>query len=139
MIYLDYAADTPASKAVLDRFMTMQSSYIANPNAAHQLGHMAKKKLEEVTAHIAQMLGVRPEEVIYTSGATESNNLAIKGVLQEYKRYGKHVITTMLEHSSVTGPFSFMQEAGFEVDYVSVKPNGEVDQKKVKLRDSLII
>jgi len=141
MIYLDYAADTPTSKEVLDTFVAMQASYIANPNAAHKLGQHAKEKLQEVTTHIAMQLGVKTEEIIYTSGATESNNLAIKGILQEYKRFGKHVITTVLEHSSVTGPFSAMQEAGFEVDYVNVKPDGRVDLQHLRelLREDTIL
>ena len=141
MIYLDYAADTPVSDEVLDVFVKMQKAYIANPNAAHGLGQAAKEKLQEITEHTAKMLNVLPEEIIYTSGATESNNLAVKNVLKEYKRYGKHVITTMLEHSSVTGPFSAMQEEGFEVEYVNVKADGTVDLEHLKelLREDTII
>ena len=141
MIYLDYAADTPASDVVLETFMQVQKTFIANPNAAHRLGYEAKEKLQQITVHIADLLQVKPEEIIYTSGATESNNLAIKGALGEYKRYGKHVITTMLEHSSVTGPISAMQEAGYEVDYVRVMPNGKVDLEHLQelLRDDTIL
>lgn len=132
MIYLDYAADTPASEEVLEAFVTATRAFVANPNAAHALGYAAKEHIEQQTAHIAQLLGVQPEEIIYTSGATEANNLAIKGILEEYKRYGKHVITTLMEHSSVTGPFSYMQALGYEVDYVRVLSDGTVDLEHLK-------
>ena len=132
MIYLDYAADTPASEEALEAFVTATRAFMANPNAAHALGYAAKEHIHQQTAHIAQLLGVQPEEIIYTSGATEANNLAIKGVLEEYKRYGKHVITTFMEHSSVTGPFSYMQALGYEVDYVRVLSDGTVDLQHLK-------
>lgn len=127
MIYLDYAADTPACHEVLEAFTQASHTYFANPNANHTLGKKAKLCLEENTNEIATMFKVKPEEIIYTSGATESNNLAIKGIAEHYGRKGKHLITTYLEHSSVTGPMSYLQEKGYEIDFVDILPNGEVD------------
>ena len=127
MIYLDYAADTPACESVLEAFVKASQTYFANPNANHQLGQEAKARIEEATACMAALLGIQRQELIYTSGATEANNLAIKGVAAQYARKGKHLITSYLEHSSVTGPMSYLQSQGFEVDYVRLLPNGRID------------
>ncbi|MBE6024393.1 MAG: cysteine desulfurase [Cellulosilyticum sp.] len=127
MIYLDYAADTPVRKEVLERFNKVSETYFANPNANHALGKAAKACIEEATLKIAQQLKIKPEELIFTSGATEANNLAIKGVAEQYGRKGKHIITSYLEHSSVTGPLSYLQEKGFEVDFVQIMPDGRIN------------
>ena len=132
MIYLDYAADTPVNEAVLQAFEEANRTYFANPNANHALGRAAKARIEQVTTSIAQMLHIKPEELIYTSGATEANNLAIKGVAEQYGRKGKHMITSYLEHSSVTGPLSYLQEKGYEVDFVRLLPNGRIDLDHLK-------
>ena len=132
MIYLDYAADTPVCNEVLEVFTKASHTYFANPNANHALGKKAKACLEETTNEIATMFKVKPQEIIYTSGATESNNLAIKGIAEHYGRKGKHLITTYLEHSSVTGPMSYLQEKGYEVDFVDILPNGQVDLEHLK-------
>ena len=127
MIYLDYAADTPVRKEVLETFNEVSTKYFANPNANHALGKAAKRYIEDTTVKIAELLKIKPEELIFTSGATESNNLAIKGVAEQYGRKGKHIITSFLEHSSITGPLSYLQEKGFEVDYVHIMPNGRIN------------
>lgn len=141
MIYLDYAADTPVNEAVLQAFEEANRTYFANPNANHALGRAAKARIEQVTTSIAQMLHIKPEELIYTSGATEANNLAIKGVAEQYGRKGKHMITSYLEHSSVTGPLSYLQEKGYEVDFVRLLPNGRIDLDHLKelLRSDTIL
>lgn len=127
MIYLDYAADTPVRAEVLEAFMRASETYFANPNANHKLGYVAKKRIEEATQKISSLLGIKPQELIYTSGATEANNLAIKGIAMQYGRKGKHIITSYLEHSSITGPLSYLQEQGYEVEYVRLLPNGRID------------
>ncbi|MBP3888140.1 MAG: cysteine desulfurase [Cellulosilyticum sp.] len=132
MIYLDYAADTPVRKEVLEAFNEASEKYFANPNANHALGKAAKARIEVLTAQIAELLNVKPQELIFTSGATESNNLAIKGVAEQYGRKGKHIITSFLEHSSVTGPLSYLQEKGYEVDYVNLRPDGRIDLEHLK-------
>lgn len=132
MIYLDYAAQTPCCKEVLDVFNEITLNYIANPNAAHALGKKAQQRIEESTMQIAQLLGVKPTEIIYTSGATEANNLAIKGIVNQYKRNGKHIITTYLEHSSVTNPIASLQREGYEIEFVDIQSNGQVDLEHLK-------
>lgn len=127
MIYLDYAANTPTDEAVLQTFCDVTRRYIANPNAPHALGAEAGDCLMQSTRQILDLLRLKNAEVIYTSGASEANNLAIKGCAEKYKNRGKHVITTYLEHSSVNGAFEAIQNAGFEVEYVDIGPDGLVD------------
>ena len=82
MIYLDYSANTPADPAVLDAYVAAERRYIANPNSTHIAGPEARAEMERVTTSIANHLGVQPAEIIYTSGASEANNLAVKGIAQ---------------------------------------------------------
>src|SRR5574344_1840039 len=107
MIYLDYSATTPVNKDVLDTFNKVSLEYFGNPNSSHILGVKAKQVIDAATEQIANILGVKKEEIIYTSGSSESNNQAIKGIASKYK--GKHIITTELEQSSIYGPLSFLQ------------------------------
>ena len=127
MIYLDYAADTPVCEPVLSAFLKTARDYGANPNSSHAAGIAARQRLNEATEHIAAMLGVQPEEVIMTSGATEANNMAILGVAHAYQSRGRHLITTPMEHASVTGPMMALKAEGFEVDFVKILPDGQVD------------
>jgi cysteine desulfurase len=141
MVYLDYSATTPVNDEVLDTFIKVTKNYIGNPNSLHRLGVEANALLESATEQIASLLNVKPSEIIYTSGASESNNLAIKGVSFKYQNRGKHIITTMLEHSSIVGPLSYLQDKGFEVDFVNILDNGQVDIEHLKslLRDDTIL
>lgn len=82
MIYLDYSANTPVDPAVLEAFVKTEQNYIGNPNAAHPAGRTAQEKLTEATASLAALLQIDPSEIIYTSGASEANNLAIKGMVR---------------------------------------------------------
>lgn len=141
MIYLDYAADTPVAPEVLEAYCKAVQTYIANPNAHHALGQAAKARIAEAMRAIATYFEVTPEEVIFTSGATESNNMAIKGVATSGRRYGKHMITSYLEHSSVTGPMNALAQEGYEIDYVDLLPNGQIDLVHLKelLREDTIL
>lgn len=141
MIYLDYAANTPVDEEVLDTFVEVSKTFMANPNSTHRLGREAKERMDQATEHIASILGVKVNEIIYTSGATESNNLAIKGIANEYKRYGKHIITTYLEHSSVTGTVTALQNKGYEVDFVDILEDGKIDIEHLKelIREDTIL
>lgn len=141
MIYLDYAADTPADPLVVGVFSETALTYGANPNSVHGLGTMARDRLMKGTKKIAGFLGVKETEIIYTSGATEANNLAIKGIAGEYKNKGKHLITTYLEHSSVTAPFTVLQQGGYEVDYIDILENGQIDIEHLEelLREDTIL
>ncbi|WP_073587920.1 cysteine desulfurase family protein [Anaerocolumna xylanovorans] len=141
MIYLDYAAHTPVCDEVLKSFEEAARDFTGNPNSPHTPGVMAKKRLEEATENIAKILSAKKEEIIYTSGASESNNLAIKGIAKSYQRYGKHIITSFLEHASVTGPVAALKNEGYEVDFVNINKDGSVDLEHLKelLRDDTIL
>ncbi|MFA5408020.1 MAG: cysteine desulfurase family protein [Bacilli bacterium] len=132
MVYLDYSATTPVSEEVLDTFIKTTRSYIGNPNSIHRLGVEANGIINQATDQIASILNVKPKEIIYTSGASEANNLALKGIAFKYQNRGKHIITTMLEHSSIIGPLSYLQDKGFKVDFVHILENGQVDINHLK-------
>ncbi len=132
MIYLDYAANTPVKKEVLDSFIDTAREYVANPNSAHEFGRRAKARLQEATAHIAELMRVTPSEVILTSGASEANNLAIKGIARAYRQYGKHIISTGLEHSAVSGALTYLQSQGYEIDLLDIMPDGTIDMSHLK-------
>lgn len=132
MIYLDYAADTPVSEAALSAFLSAVRQYGANPNSSHALGLAARTRLMEATAGIARMLGAESDEIVMTSGATEANNLAILGAARAYASRGRHLITTPMEHSSVTGPMMALKAEGFELDFVNILPDGRVDLNHFK-------
>lgn len=141
MIYLDYAANTPVKEEVLLQFCKINREYIANPNSTHALGREAKKRMEQCSKNIAEIIGVKPEEVIYTSGASEANNLAIKGIARTYRNDGKHIISTALEHSSVSGALTFLQTQGYEIDLLDIKEDGTVDLEHLEelMREDTIL
>ncbi|MBO6195483.1 MAG: cysteine desulfurase [Bacilli bacterium] len=141
MIYLDYAANAPVDKEVLDVFNDATTKYFANPNSTHKLGVEAKEAIDKATKNIAKNLGVSEDEVIYTSGASESNNLVIQGLPERYKSRGKHIIISKLEHSSIVAPASHMQELGYEVDMVGVTKEGIIDIEGLKslIREDTIL
>ena len=141
MIYLDYAANTPVDKEVWDYFYDVSLKYYSNPNSIHKLGLEAKKIIDDSTKNIANNLHVLPEEIIYTSGATESNNMVIKGICERYKNKGKHIILSSLEHNSTIASATVMQDKGFDVDLVSVNSEGLVDLDELKklIRDDTIL
>ena len=141
MIYLDYAANAPVDTEVLDVFNEATTKYFANPNSMHRLGVEAKEAIDKATKNIAKNLGVSEDEVIYTSGASESNNLVIQGLPERYKSKGKHIIISKLEHSSIVAPAQRMQELGFEVDMVGVTKDGliDIDELKSLIREDTIL
>ena len=141
MVYLDYSATTPVDERVLDTFSKVCMEYPGNSNSLHSLGVKSKELEDYATSEIAKMLKVKPSEVIYTSGASESNNTAIKGICLKYQNRGKHIITTSLEHSSVIAPLNYLTSLGFEVDFVKITDRGLVDLDDLKrlLRDDTIL
>ena len=141
MIYLDYSATTPVDEKVLATFSKVCMEYPGNSNSLHSLGVKSKQLEDYATKEIAKMLNVKPSEVIYTSGASESNNTAIKGICLKYQNRGKHIITTYLEHSSVIAPLNYLTNLGFEVDFVKIDDNGQVDLDDLKrlMRDDTIL
>lgn len=141
MIYLDYSATTPVNQDVLDSFIKACNRYQGNPNSLHKLGVESKNMIDKATNQIASIMGVKNEEIIYTSGSSESNNLAIKGICLMYQNRGKHIITTDLEHSSIYGPIDYLLKLGFEVSYVKLTQEGFVDLEHLKslMRDDTIL
>ena len=136
-IYLDYAANTPVQKEVLDVFNDVTQKYFANPNSTHNLGKETNKKIVKTTENILKLLKDETNinensEIIYTSGSSESNNLAIKGIAKSYKENGKHIISTFLEHSSVSSPLTYLKEEGYEIDIVNITAEGLVDIEHLK-------
>ena len=141
MIYLDYAANAPVDKEVLDVFNEATIKYFANPNSTHKLGLEAKEAIDKASKNIAKYLGVTEDDIIYTSGASESNNLVIQGICNRYKSKGKHIIISKLEHNSIVAPASYMQSLGFEVDLVGVNKDGiiDIDELKSLIREDTIL
>jgi len=141
MIYLDYSATTPTNNEVLDSFVKCSKEFIGNPNSLHTLGVKSLNMIDSASKQIANLLNVNINEIIYTSGASESNNLAIKGICEKYKNRGKHIITTPLEHSSVYGPIDYLKENGYEIDYVNIDKNGIIDLNNLKelIREDTIL
>ncbi len=129
MVYLDYSATTPIDKRVLDTYVKA-SSLIGNPNSLHKLGVETKKLIDASTNQISKILKVKPSEIIYTSGASEANNLAIKGI-EHYENRGKVIITTSMEHSSIYGPLAYMEKHGYLVKYAPLE-NGIVNIKELE-------
>ena len=130
MIYFDYSATTFPNKEVIKEFNFSMQKYVGNPNSSHRLGKLARARIDDASIKIANILGVKPNEVIYTSGASEANNLAIKGIC--YANKGKHIITTKLEHSSVVAPISRLVSLGYEVSFVNLKEDGTIDIEHLK-------
>lgn len=145
-LYLDYAANTPVDEEVLKTFNDTTLKYFANPNATHGLGVEVNEKINKTTDKIINLFNENTRldsnmEIVYTSGSSESNNLAIKGVAQTYKENGKHIISTFLEHSSVSSPLSYLKEQGYEIDIVGITSDGKVDLEELKrlIRDDTIL
>ena len=141
MTYLDYSATTPVNEEVLNTFAEVSKNYIGNPNSLHKLGVEANEIIKASTKQISNLLNIKESEVIYTSGASESNNTAIKGIALKYQNRGKHIITTEFEHSSIYGPLTYLQKQGFKVDFVKTNEFGMVDVNNLKelLTDETIL
>ena len=133
IIYLDYASHTPVSEAVLAAFCETERRFAGNPLSAHQAGAESGRELARLTSAIAEMLGVcsgsgsGSGEIIFTSGASEANNLAIKGIAHAYGYRGRHILSTCLEHPSVSGVLAALQDVGYEVELVRILPCGSID------------
>lgn len=132
MVYLDYSATTPVNEEVLDTFVRVSKEYIGNPNSLHKLGVCSKRLMDSSTKQVANLLGVKASEVIFTSSSSEANSMAIVGTVLKYKDRGKHIITTRLEHSSVLESVNYLKTLGYEIDYVNLDSNGLVDLDDLK-------
>lgn len=141
MVYLDYSATTPVDKRVLESFDRTSIEYFANANSLHLEGVKAKNLMNAAVDQIANLLQVKSDEVIFTSGASESNNLAIMGVINKFKNRGKTIITTKLEHSSVLECMNYLEKNGYIIKYVKIDSGGKVDLDDLKslLNDDVIL
>ncbi len=132
MIYLDYSATTPVDIRVLRYFENVSLTYVGNANSIHSLGKDSARVINNCSKKISSILKLDNQEIIYTSGATESNNLAIKGVLLKYANQSKQIITTYYEHSSVVASINYMRNLGFKVLIVNCNEKGVVDLEHLK-------
>lgn len=142
MIYLDYSATTPVNEDVLDSFNKVTRNYIGNANSLHKAGVLSKELMDAATLQVAKLLNVYDNEIIWTSGASESNNLALMGVVEKYKNRGKHIITTKLEHSSILSTVDYLEKKGYIIDYIKIDDNGKVcldDLKKLINDDTILV
>jgi cysteine desulfurase len=132
-IYLDYAATTPVDPRVVQAMVPYLYEQFGNPaSRSHPFGWAAEEAVEIAREHVAALIGADPREVVWTSGATESNNLAIKGAAQFNQAKGKHLITLQTEHKAVLDTMRELERVGFEVTYLAVLPNGLVDMDALK-------
>lgn len=127
MIYLDYNATTPCSAAVVEAMLPYFSEKFGNPaSRTHAKGWQADEAVKQATEHVAQMIQATPAEIVYTSGATESCNLAIKGVYERLKTYGNHIITCSTEHKAVLDTCAHLEQQGATVTYLDVDKDGNI-------------
>ncbi len=141
MIYLDYSATTPISYDVLDSYNKASREFMGNPNSIHSLGVKSKVLLNSATRQICDLLNIQENELIYTSGATEANNMAIKGVAFSYANKGKHIIVSKLEHPSIYKICEYLESLGYEISYVNNDREGLVDFEDLrnKIREDTIL
>jgi len=130
--YLDHSATTPCSKAATEKMVELLIMDYGNPSSLHMKGVVAENYISEAKKKIAKVLKVEDKELVFTSGGTESNNLAIIGSAIANKRAGMHVITTSIEHASVANPFAWLSENGYEVTYLSVDEYGIISLEELK-------
>lgn len=140
-VYADYAATTPVKTEVVDAMMEIYKEHYGNPSSIHSIGRDARKYLDQSRRKVAQLLGAKPHEVIFTSGATESNNTAIKGLVKANEQLGNHIITSKIEHHSVLHVFEQLEREGYDVTYLDVDDTGAVDldQLREKITDKTIL
>lgn len=136
MIYLDYSATTPVSQDVLDSYNKASKDFLGNPNSLHTLGVKSRDLIASATKQISELLGVNEQDIIYTSGATEANNLALIGSSLANRKKGMHIIVSKLEHASIYKICEYLSELGFDIEYVNHNEDGLVDfedlRKKIR-------
>jgi cysteine desulfurase len=143
-IYLDYSATTPVDPRVAEKmctYLTPQGEFGNPASRSHVFGWHADEAVEEARANVAALINADPREVIWTSGATESDNLAIKGAAHFYKKQGKHIVTLKTEHKAVLDSCRQLEREGFEVTYLEPEPTGllDIDKFKAALRDDTVL
>ena len=143
-IYMDYSATTPVDERVAEKmcsYLTRQGVFGNPATRSHEFGWKAEAAVEQARADVAQLINANPKEIIWTSGATESDNLAIKGAAHFYQKKGKHIVTLKTEHKAVLDSCRQLEREGYEVTYLDPEPNGLLDLEKFAavLRDDTIV
>ena len=141
-IYLDYMATTPIDPRVAQKMIPYLNEFFGNPASKHYYGYQAQAAVEEARAQVAALVNCDPKSIIWTSGATEANNLALKGAAYFYSRQGKHIVTGKTEHKSVLDPCKYLATQGFDVTYLTPKPDGLInleDLEKALRQDTILV
>jgi cysteine desulfurase len=142
-IYLDYSATTPVDPRVAQKMIPYLTEYFGNPaSRSHVFGWETEKAVEQAREHVAALVNCDPKEIVWTSGATESTNLALKGAAHFYSGKGKHIITVKTEHKATLDTCRELERQGFEVTYLDVEPNGLLDLEKFKAalrKDTILV
>lgn len=141
MLYFDYSATTPVLDELLDMYEFVCKNYIGNVNSNHELGKKSLRLLEDCTSSIAEVFNCYDKEIVFTSGASEANAMAIMGTVESLKVKGKHIITSKLEHKSILDLMKHLESLGYIVEYVNVLSNGLIDLEDLenKIRDDTIL
>ncbi|HHT06569.1 MAG TPA: cysteine desulfurase NifS [Hydrogenispora sp.] len=132
MIYLDHAATTPVKPEVLEAMLPYFTEHYGNPSSVYKIAQRNKKAIDDARAVVAGHLGAQPNEIFFTSGGTEADNWAIKGIAAALKEKGNHVITTNIEHHAVLHPCQYLEKQGYEVTYLEVNADGLVSAEQVE-------
>jgi len=143
-IYFDYSATTPVDKRVAEKMcdcLTTEGNFGNPASSSHEFGWKAEDAVEQARKDVADLINANPKEIVFTSGATESDNLAIKGIAHFYKKNGKHIVTSKTEHKAVLDTCRQLEREGYEVTYLDPEPNGLIDLKKLEaaLREDTIL
>src|SRR3990167_9964888 len=134
-VYTDHASTTPLNPEVKEAMLPFlaEENGFGNPSSFHTLGKEAKDAVEKSRQTIADLLSARPDEILFTSGGTESDNMAVLGIARQYKEQGHHLITSTIEHQAILEPMTFLEKKeGFEVTRVSVNHDGLIDPEQVE-------
>lgn len=141
-IYLDYNATTPVDPEVAKEMIPYIESFYGNPSSSYSIGRSNKEAVEKARAQVAELISCQPEEIYFTSCATESNNHAIKGIVWAKRNEGRHIITSEIEHPAITEVCKYMISKGFEITYLKVDQFGQIDPKDVEnaiRKDTILI
>lgn len=142
VVYLDHIATTPVAQEVIDAMLPYFREYFGNPTSLHSFGQVAKKAINNAREKLASLINANsPEEIIFTSGGIEANNLAIKGILEAYEKRGRHIITTDIEHHSILHPLKGLERKGWEVTYLKPDRYGIIhpDQLAEAIRPDTVL